>query len=359
MRRLDRYVLTEMIPPFLFGVAAFMAVLMGIGALYEMLTLIFRKGFPVLSAVQIFLYNLPGTVVMTLPMATMFASLTAVARLSADGELVAMRAGGLSLARIGASIIAVGALISLLSLGINELAVPYFNDRAFTIMRDAYSTAAGGDDMAFEVRGPDGRLQRWLYGQHFDPEKLTLEQATILDFTRGSPELFTAQHVQWQGETWILENVEHTRWHPGGSERISLQRVQVKVGRSPDEVARVRKRPEEMSLQELVAQAQVEQGRGNDAAAGRLLQHIQVRLAAPWSSLGFAMLGLTLGVRKLRTSRGIGMGLSVAILFVYYIVMNTLSVLGERSMAHHMLIAWIPNLLLYLCAIGLLLRGEH
>ena len=37
MRRLDRYVLTEMIPPFLFGVAAFMAVLMGIGALYEML----------------------------------------------------------------------------------------------------------------------------------------------------------------------------------------------------------------------------------------------------------------------------------------------------------------------------------
>lgn len=359
MRRLDRYVLTELIPPFLFGVGAFLAVLMGIGALYEMLTLIFRKGFPVLSAVQIFLYNLPGTVVMTLPMATMFASLTAVARLSSDGELVAMRAGGVSLARIGAPVIATGAAVSLLSLATNELAVPYFNDRAFIIMRDAYRTAAASDDMAFEVRGTDGRLQRWLYGRHFDPEALTLEQATILDFTRGGPELFTAQRVQWQGESWILEKAEHTRWHPGGSERIRLDRAVVQVGRSPDEVARVRKRPEEMSLRELATQARVEQQRRHDAAAGRLLQHIQVRLAAPWSSLGFAMLGLPLGVRRLRTSRGIGMGLSVAIICVYYIVMNTLSVLGERTMAHHVLIAWTPNVLLYLCAVGLLLRGEH
>jgi len=262
--------------------------------------------------------------------------------------------------RIGAPVMVMGTLVSLAALSINELAVPHFNDKAFIIMRDAYGTAAGGDDMLFEVRDNDGKAERILYGSAFDPDTMTVRGAVILDFTRGDVQILRAEKVRWQGETWVLENAEYMRWGEGGASTwFRDQRVIFDVGRSPDEVARVRKRPEEMSLQELAEQARVEEQRGNDPQAGRLLQHTQVRLAAPWSSLGFAMLGLPLGVRRLRTSRGIGMGLSIAVIFIYYIVMNTLSVLGERTMAHHVLIAWIPNVLLYLGGIGLLLRDTH
>ncbi|MCD6359643.1 MAG: LptF/LptG family permease [Armatimonadetes bacterium] len=359
MRRLDRYVLTEMLPPFVFGVGAFLAVLIGVTALSQMLILIFRQGFPVASAVQVFLLKLPGVVTMTLPMATMFASLMAMSRLSGDGELVALRSGGVSIPRIGVSVIVMGFVVSVFALAVNELMVPRFNDRAFHIMRAAYSTTAADNDMAFEVRGPDGKLQRWLYGKSFDPETMTLENATIADFTHGEVNWYTARRVRWQGETWILENGEHTWWRDGESNRVHVDRLAVNVGRSADEMLRVRKRPEDMSLSEARGQARLEIERGDMARAGRLLQHIQVRLAAPWSSLGFAILGLPLGVRRLRTSRGIGMGLSLVVIFAYYVLMNMLSVMGERTMGHHTLIAWTPNLLLYLVGIGLLLRSSQ
>jgi len=359
MSRLDRYVLGEMLPPFLFGVGAFLAVLVGTSALYEMLTLIFRQGFPVPLALEVFVFKLPATVVLTFPMAAMFGSLMAISRLSGDGELVALRAGGVSLVRIGLPILVVGLVVSAASLAINELVVPPLNDRAFVLIRNASGTVAGRGDMVFEVRAPDGRFERFLYAETFDPETMTLKKATIVDFTHGEPQTLFAQSVRWQGETWAMEKVRVTQGVGSGSREYYLTAAQWDVGRTPEEVTRVRKRPEEMSLPELHAQAKVALERGDGAVAGRMLQNIQLRLAMPWSSVGFALLGLSLGVRRQRSGRGIGMGLSLVVLFIYYIVAHTLAVLGERSMANHVLIAWTPNLLLYLVGIGLLLRASE
>ena len=125
MKRLDRYVLTEMLPPFLFGIGAFLAVLVGVQLLYEMLRLIYQQGFPAWAAVRIFFLELPAVITLTFPMATIFGSLMAVARLSGEGELVAMRAGGISIMRIGRPIIIASFLVSIPTLLI--LALP-FND---------------------------------------------------------------------------------------------------------------------------------------------------------------------------------------------------------------------------------------
>jgi hypothetical protein len=93
MKRLDRYVLSETLLPFLFGIGAFLAVLVGVELLYDMLRLVYQEGVPAGAALQIFLLALPGVVTLTFPMAIMFGSLMAMGRLSGDGELVAMRAG--------------------------------------------------------------------------------------------------------------------------------------------------------------------------------------------------------------------------------------------------------------------------
>ena len=52
MSRLDRYVVTELIPPFVFGVGAFLIVLVGVSILPNVLKLVFRQGFPALPALK-------------------------------------------------------------------------------------------------------------------------------------------------------------------------------------------------------------------------------------------------------------------------------------------------------------------
>ncbi|MFW5868425.1 MAG: LptF/LptG family permease, partial [Armatimonadota bacterium] len=103
--------------------------------------------------------------------------------------------------------------------------------------------------------------------------------------------------------------------------------------------------------------AALEQGR--EEWAQELIQHYHVRLALPWATVGLAILGVGLGVRRQRSSRGIGMGISLIVIFIYYVVMHTLTLVGERGVAHPALMAWLPNILLYIAGVGFLLRRSR
>jgi len=359
MRRLDRYVLSEMLPPFLFGIGAFLAVLVGVQLLYDMLRLIYQQGFPAWAAVRIFFLELPAMVTLTFPMATVFGSLMAMARLSSDGELVAMRAGGISVQRIGTPIIIVGLIASGGGLAINEAVVPGAKQAAFEIARDVHSTVKG-TDFALEVRDDQDHLERWLYARSFDAASLTLTDATVLDFTLGKrPYLYTAARAQWQGQYWVLENVELTTWNGSEQQRLHSERVELPIGRTPEEMQRIRKQPDDMSLPELLEQARLADEHGYPTWANRLRQQYQIRLALPWACLGFALLGIPLGIQRQRSSRGIGMGLSLLVIFVYYVILHTLTLVGERGVAPPALMAWTPNILLYLVGLGMLLRASQ
>ncbi|MGD9496327.1 MAG: LptF/LptG family permease [Armatimonadota bacterium] len=357
MKRLDRYVLTEMVPPFLFGIGAFLAVLVGVQLLYEMLRLIYQQGFPAWAALRIFFLELPAFITLTLPMATVFGSLMAMARLSSDGELVAMRAGGISIPRIALPIVIAGLVISVVGVTVNETVVPAAKQRSFEIARDVHSTVGAERDLALEIRDDEDHFERFVHAREFDPDNLTLRDATVLDFTLGPrPELYTAKMARWQGQYLILENVEYTRWEDDQQYQARLPRMMIPIGRTPEDVERVRKLPDDMSLAELQEQARRADEQGLQAWAHRLRQHYQVRLALPWACVGFAVLGVALGIQRHRSSRGIGMGISLLVIFVYYVIMHTLTLVGERGVAHPALMAWTPNALLYLVGTGLLAR---
>jgi len=72
LRKLDKYILKEMIGPFVFGVGAFIIVLVSIDLLYDALRLIVREGYPAGLVARAFAYRMPQTITLTLPMATMF-----------------------------------------------------------------------------------------------------------------------------------------------------------------------------------------------------------------------------------------------------------------------------------------------
>ncbi|MEA3402605.1 MAG: LptF/LptG family permease [Armatimonadota bacterium] len=362
MKRLDRYVLTEMLPPFLFGIGAFLAILVGVQLLYEMLRMIYTAGFPAWAAIRIFLLEIPGTVTLTLPMATMFGSLMAMGRLSGDGEVVAMRAGGTSVPRIGASLIVAGMLISIIGLVVNESVVPPAKNRAFEIARDVRTTAAGEDDFVYVDRDDEGHVERILHAERFDMERLALYDVTVVDYTLGSkPVFYTVPKAWWQGEYWIMRNPEQTIWDEnlGGLRSWTVPKASIPVGHSKDEMERIRKGPDDMTLEELREEMATARRREADARADRLWMHYHVRLAIPWASLGFAVLGLALGVHRQRSSRGIGMGVSLLVIFIYYVVAHTLTLVGERGVAHPAIMAWTPNVLLYLTGIGLLLSNSR
>ena len=357
MRTIDRYILREMIGPFLFGIGAFIIVLVSVNLLYQALRLIIEQGHPVALVVRAFLYQIPQTVTLTLPMATIFGSLMAIGRLSGDGEVEAMRAGGVSFLRLARPVLVAGLAISGFSLVLNEYIVPPANAASNQILADlAHSEITQQDYLVLPL--PDNQRPRiWLYADHFAPKSGRLEKLTIIEFRAGVlHDYYTAQDALWQGTTIFLNGVTQWIYSPDGTRTsITLDHLAYAVTKAPWQVAGFRQDPDNMTAAEL--RQEIRRTRQLPATARQGLTVLEAyyynHLALPWAAFGFALIGAPLGLRPARATTGIGLGLSLVIIFAYYIMFHTMNIIGEHGGVSPLVSAWVPNLVLYATGLGL------
>ena len=94
MRILTRYILKEIASHALIGVALFTFIIF-MRDLGKLLELIVRNSAPLPSVAEIFLFTLPATFTITLPMGVLVGILVGLSRLAADSEVTAIRASGM------------------------------------------------------------------------------------------------------------------------------------------------------------------------------------------------------------------------------------------------------------------------
>src|SRR5580704_1557041 len=129
---LDRYMLGELAGPFLFGLAAFMLIF----AATEILNigkLVSNDHAPLWAALLVFAWSLPSDVVLVIPMALLLGTLLAVQRLSGENEITALKAAGITFARIVTPLLVVGLLMSVVTYFLQESVVPYAGDQLTAI----------------------------------------------------------------------------------------------------------------------------------------------------------------------------------------------------------------------------------
>ena len=128
LKTIDKYVLSELLEPFLFGMAFFVAIWL-IDLMMELINLVFAKGVPLTVVALFFIYNLPPTLVISFPMATLLSNLVSFGRMSSDSEVTALKAGGYSFSRIVRPAILSGLFITFLTFLFNERLVPVANEK--------------------------------------------------------------------------------------------------------------------------------------------------------------------------------------------------------------------------------------
>ncbi len=320
--------------------------------------MIVREGLPLPGVARIFFYQMPGIVALTLPMATMFASLMVVSSLSSHGELQALKAGGVPFVRIVASIVIAGFAISLVTLAFNEGVSPLTNRKAFRLLKEFREQGRTAENIIFQI--PDtGEAQWWFRMGSFNPMTRQADDVMVVHFRENGTvaRIFQAAHADWRDEKWLLEDATEIKLDDLGrqSERHA-DTIEVVVGKSADQFDEIKQSPDKMSIaqvQRLLRQRKM-MGLPYQPHQIELYQVIQSRLALPWCALGFAILGVALGRRPMRASTGVGFGISLIIVFVYYLLFNTLTLMGERGLLTPMFTAWMPNVILFASGLYLL-----
>jgi len=367
---MDRYIAKELTLPFLFGVGAFSSIGISIGALFELIRRITESGLAITLAIQIFVLKLPEFIVLAFPMSTLLATMMTYSRLSSDSELIALRGCGVSIRRIIAPAVVLSLLVTGLTFVFNELITPAANYRAaITLERALDSERPPFQErnifyQEFQPARDDSgekELKRQFYARRFDGE--TMHGLTILDFSQeGLNQVVSAKSATWdfRSNTWNFYNGTIYVVSPDGSYRniVTFETQQLQLPRTPFDLASRTKSDTEMNIAEASRQLELVRQSGDEKKIRRWETRIQQKYALPFVCVVFGLVGASIGVLPQRTSRATSFGISIVIIFGYYLLAFITNAMGEVGILSPFMAAWLPTLVGLVAGLYLLFKAS-
>ena len=355
-KALDKFVLTELMWPFLFGIVSFTIILVAGGLLFKIADLVIQRGVSLGIVVRLFLYYLPRLVALTVPMSCLLAALLGFAKLSSNSELVALKSAGLSFKRIIRPVITVAFLISIGSFFVNETLVPMSERAAANVMMYEVlkeSPPLFKEKMFLKEEG-SGALKRVIYINKMSIKDGNMEDIVVQEFDAGRLcRIVSAKSGRWVDGSWWISNGNVFEINLKGevNSLFKFDKQALALNMNPDEIRRSGTDPDQMSVFELYDAIKFNEKSGTDT--GRLWMILHLRLSVPWACAVLALVGASLGSRPQRSGSSVGLGLSVIIVFCYYVIMSFSQSLGEAGYIPTFIAAWIANIVFF--AVGAVL----
>lgn len=366
-RLLDRYILRETTGPLVLGLLVFTFLAL-MQELFQYAEMIIGRNVEAGVALQLLAYSLPHIVVLTIPMAFLFAILIAIGRMAADSELVAMRASGISLWATYRPVLLMSLVLSGLTGYLTTVTLPAGN-KAISDLRLSILTRNVSQQVKPKV----------FYDQLQDRVLYVFEAPENGDGWRG---VFLADAVPGAeqqvivGETGQINlnqatgqavlrfgvaDVHEVDTNNPGAYRLQRLRdanIALEDGLFRHEERLVlAKDVRSMTLAELFERA-AEPGR-TASERNRALVEIHKKFAIPAACLVFGLYGIPLGFRNRRGGRSSGFLVSVGIFLFYYVLLGN----GEEAAANAQLPPWLamwaPNIILSVLGTFLLWRRNR
>jgi LPS export ABC transporter permease LptF/LPS export ABC transporter permease LptG len=373
MRRLDRYIFWELLPPTLMSLALYVFLLL-MNVLFALAREAIQNDLSLLVVLKLLYFQLPQLLVITLPMSVLMGSLIGIGRLSADSEIIAIQAAGVPLRRMAIPTLAIGLAAALTSFYFVAFVSPQGAYAHHQMKREVYLSQYTNTDRivprVFHTQVPglllyyDEReeetgafIRVFLYEE--DAQTLT-ERVTVAH--RGElsfdPETGRINLYLEDGSTHVRRLSEE----PGESYSVmtfaSYQESREAPGYIRAFSGGLRKNLKEMSLPDL--RQQVEAARAEPNAVVRQVRLSQAqaefheRFALPAAAIVFALLGLPLGVVNRRGGKSSGFAMSLGIVLVYWVGYSILRGVAEKGQMNAAIALWIPNAAFALVAIFLI-----
>ncbi len=375
MKIIDRYIMSEMLGPFLFGVCAFTLLFFSAETLMGVAKMILEAQAGVGMVLEYLFNRLPYVLIMTFPMSVLLSALMAYGRLSGDSEIIALKAGGVGFVRIFLPGLFFCLTISLISLAINQYWVPPATKKAYSMVLKLQAPDQIERALITSPRLLSNGDEQMVYAHVLNVQAQTMK-GVYMHFFRHDKRLreLYAEEARWNPrlKVWEVLNIEARDFDPrtgqvryeaqGHSGWTAMNKEDSPA--SPDLLAKRKLRPEEMTSQELSAylnslppieKTNPEEYRKRNKY--KVLYYQKVSL--PMTCLVFGMFAIPLGLRPQRTSTSIGFGLSLFFILLYYVLMTIGMMLGENGAAAPWFAAWLPNIVFALVGLGLVIDASR
>jgi len=353
MKILHRYIISELIPPLLFGVFIFTFILL-MDRLFVLAELIFTKGVPLDTAMKLLSLYLPSILAVTIPMAMLLGALVAFGRLSGDNEITALRSNGISLYHFIIPVLLFSLTVSLFLVFFYDRVLPMGNFAAKKLLFDIVRTRASIaiDEGVFNTDF-DNLI---IYIQEKDDKTNRLRGVTILKNERDRPlQTIIAREGQLVNDpSRMLVTLELKNGYIHQTDGIRLDRyhqftfqklfINLNIGGLLNRTGGVSKGLREMTMNEIASKIKSSDKKSRDINYDKV--ELYKRVSYPFAAVVFVLIGAPLGVQARRGGTTIGFGLSLLVILVYYIFLTLGEDFGSRGTIHPEFSVWIANIVI-------------
>ena len=372
---LDRWLMGQLLPPMFFAIGAFTAVSLSVGIMFELVRKIVEFGLPFQIALKILILKLPGFLVLSFPMSMLLATLLAYGKLSSNSELLALKSLGVSNKRIVVPAILLSIFMTILTFTFNDSLVPIANRVAENTMRQSLGKSISSEEgkhimfsrygsqiyPSNKVSKSQENLTHIFYAKYF--RNNFMEQVTLIDFSRiGIEQILKAEKAEYDqnNNSWKFYNGRLIITKDNGeTSSVNFSTYQYPLGEGPLQLAKVPSDANDMTVKQAIRAESLYMKAGNTKEARRMRVRIQEKFTLPSACIVFGLIGCSFGVRSIsRSSKSQGFGLSVLMIFGYYVLSFFSSSLGVKGVLSPFLAAWLPVFISISLAVFLLNKAS-
>jgi lipopolysaccharide export system permease protein len=360
---LHLYLTRQIIASLLMTLAVFTFVFMLGNVLNDILGLLVKGQVPFRAVLQALGLLIPFVLIFALPMALLSATLLVFGRFSADQELTAARAGGISLLSLVAPIL----LLSLVLCGFSAYVNLEFGPSArvahknliFELGAKLVTSQLPERQVIKEIpnhiiyigRNDRGRLENVLVMRRETNTTITLRATQGVVYP---PDTNQMVRVELLNVTGFFNTDEQS--NPTHINRFVLELPFGKLTERTQKATRLAN----FTFNQLRAELRSLQaaGAGEDLASPvRVQMHRQV--AFSFACFGFTLIGIPLGIRVHRPETNISFAIALVLVLIYYSFIVAAEALATRPENYPHLIVWIPNFLFQIVGAVLLWRANR
>lgn len=348
MKLLSRYILKELASVFGLAILVFTLVLL-LNRVLRLTDLVLNKGVAVSTVMKLLFFLSPSFLILIIPIAVLVSSITVFSRLSADNELVVMKATGMSFLQmlLPVTILAVVAYVATSYILI--VAFPAGNRAFQETMFDLAQTEAA---IEIKPRAFNDTFKDIIIFVNEVPAKAdSLKGVFITDRRKPKePQTIASQEGRIMADpenhrlVLQLRNGTIHKLLPG-KERYQLvhfRRHELSLDLSRILGSGVKLGAKEMTPSELWKWA-AKAPEGSRERNIALVEYYK-KFSLPVACIFFGFVGAPLGIVNRRSGRSGGLVISIGIVLFYYLLYTTGEGLGDEGRIPALMAVWMPNL---------------
>ncbi len=317
---------------------------------------------------RMIVYFIPYFLVYVIPIAVMTSVLLTFLRMSGDNEIIALRAGGVGIARLLPPVIGFSLIGVALTFWVSVYGLPWGR---LALRELTYQVAVANLEIGLKERTFSDNFDGvTIYVNEIDPWTKELRDVFIEDrriknmvstivaprmvLLKG-PDRLVSRARLFDG-TYNQANLKHQTVNS-----IKFGTYELKMDLKPAVTAAApqgeHKHRKEMSLAELADY--IRSAKEKDSRYYSRLITFHNKFAIPMSCLFLGVLAVPLGILSSGLRKTYGLGLGLGFLFIYYALMSAGKVFGETGLYPPIIGMWTPNFAILMIALYFFYRSAH